>query len=111
MKKKIHLKRNLTFLCLTFSAGQTVLPAVSKKLLDYFIHGDEEFIKCRQERFIKKRKLWSETIKLINLLKFTEASRNQNQVSNKIVVKSTKKDIDISQRKTDIAKAKGYDTK
>ena len=47
MKKEINLKRNLTFLCLTFCAGQTALPAVSKKLLDYFIHGDEEFIKFR----------------------------------------------------------------
>ena len=88
-----------------------MLPAISKKLLDYFIHGDEEFIKFRQERFVKKKRLWSETIKLIHLLKFTEASRNQNQVSNKSVVKSTTKDIDQSQRKIDIAKAKGYDTK
>ena len=50
MKKEIHLKRNLTFLCLT-----DMLPAISKKLLDYFIHGDEEFIKFRQERFVKKK--------------------------------------------------------
>ena len=87
-----------------------MLAAVSKKLLDYFIHGDEEFIKFRQEQFIKKR-LWSETKKLINLPKFTEAICNQNQVSNKSVVKSTAKDIDQTRPKIDIAKAKGYDTK
>ena len=43
--------------------------------------------------------------------KVTEASCNQNQVSNKSVVKSTKKDIGQSQRKFDIPKSKGYDTK
>ena len=42
---------------------------------------------------------------------FTEASCNQKQISNKSVVKPTKKDIGQLQRKIDIAKVKGYDTK
>ena len=62
MKKEIHLKRNLRFLCLTFALDR-LLPKVSSKLLDYFIHVNEEFIKFRQERFIEKSNLPSEAIK------------------------------------------------
>ena len=93
MKKEIHLKRNLRFLCLTFALDR-LLPKVSSKLLDYFIHVNEEFIKFRQERFIEKSNLPSEAIKKkFNLPKFTEASCNQKQVSNKSVVKSNKRAI------------------
>ena len=88
-----------------------MLPAVPKKLLDYYIHGNVELTKFKQERFIKKSKLWSKTIKLINLLKFTEASWNQKQVSYKFVVKPTTKGIDQSKCKIDFAKTQGYDTK
>ena len=52
--------------------------------------------------------MFTETIKKINLPKFAEASYNQKQISDKSVVKSTKKDIGQSQRKIGIAK--GDDT-
>ena len=110
-KKGNPFKKKSSVSLFNFCTGQTVLPEVSKKLLDYFIHGNEKFKKFRQEQFIEKSKLLSETIKKINLPKFTEASCTQKQVSNESVVKSTKKDIGQSQRKIDIAKAKGYDAK
>ena len=110
-KKGNPFKKKSSVSLFNFCTGQTVLPEVSKKLLDYFIHGNEKFKKFRQEQLIEKSKLLSETIKKINLPKFTEASCTQKQVSNESVVKSTKKDIGQSQRKIDIAKAKGYDAK
>ena len=55
-KKQIHLKRNLQFLCLTFALDRQCCQKflVSKKLLDYFIHGNKELKNFRQERFIEK---------------------------------------------------------
>ena len=70
-----------------------------KKLHGCFIHGNEKFKKFRQERFIEKSKLFSETIKKLNLSKFTKASCSQKQVSNKSVVKSTKKILAIHSEK------------
>ena len=38
-----------------FCTEQIVLPEVSKKLLDYCTHGNEEFKTFRQERFIENQ--------------------------------------------------------
>ena len=75
------------------------------------IHGNEEFKKFTQESFIEKSKLLRKTIKEMNLPKSTEVSCNQKQVSNKSLVKCTKKDIGQSQLKIDVAKVNGCHTK
>ena len=48
-KKGNPFKKKSSISLFNFCTGQTVLPEVSKKLLDYFIHGNEKFKKFRQD--------------------------------------------------------------
>ena len=88
-----------------FTSGQVVSEESTAKLLKYFEHGQEQYEKFRNERFVTRTKKLSDTLTKVILPKFEE--KKQKPKTNQQLVKSTAKRIGEAQKQLEIARERG----
>ena len=91
-----------------FTSGQFVSEESTAKLLKYFEHGQEQYEKFRNERFVTRTKKLSDTLTKVILPKFGE--KKQKPKTNQQLVKSTAKRIGEAQKQIEIARERGIST-
>ena len=87
-----------------------MLEESSKRLLNYFEHGQAEYEVFRQGRFGKTEKKLADTVKCISLSRFSSQIKEQKKA--KISVKKLKKmTANLLTKDFDIAKSCGFEMK
>ena len=88
-----------------FTSGQVVPLETSSRLTSFFIHGREEYLKFRTERFTSKTKLLNDTITKVNLPKMNAPKHKAKSSSQN--VRDVTKYLGQAQREIDVARSRG----
>ena len=89
-----------------FTTGQLVPDEISKKLLNAYEHGKDQYITFRNERYVTKEKKLVDTIKQHSILPFIPKADSKSNSSSS--AKETAKNVKNAQKYIDIAQSHGF---